>query len=122
MADKGTSGFKRIYNATRYSFAGLAAAFKNEAAFRQELLLMLILIPAALWLGEGAIEKVLLISSLLLVLIVELINSAIEVHGEYIGNQTLAESVSLTDSLENIGSKRIDIDEDVYLNIRVSRV
>lgn len=88
MADQGTSGFKRIYNATRYSFAGLTAAFKNEAAFRQELVLMLILIPAALWLGESAIEKVLLISSLLLVLIVELINSAIESAIDRIGSET----------------------------------
>ena len=78
MADQGTSGFKRIYNASRYSYAGLKAAFINEAAFRQELALMLILAPVAFWLGEGAIEKALLISSLLLVLIVELINSAIE--------------------------------------------
>lgn len=52
----------------------------------------------------------------------ELINSAVELHGKYIGNQTLAESVLLTDKLENNGSKRIDIDENVYLNIKVSRV
>jgi len=52
----------------------------------------------------------------------ELISDAVELHGEYIGTQTLAESVQLTDSLENSGSKRIDIDEDVYINIRVSRL
>ena len=78
MADQGVSGIKRIFNAIGYSYAGLVAAFKNEAAFRQELVLVAILIPVGYWLGEGGIEKVLLISSLLLILIVELINSAIE--------------------------------------------
>jgi len=52
----------------------------------------------------------------------ELINDAIESHGEYIGSQTLAENVSLTDTLKNQYSKRIDIDDDVYINIRVTRV
>jgi isoleucyl-tRNA synthetase len=52
----------------------------------------------------------------------ELINSAVETHGKYIGSQTLAEKVSLTDRLENGGSKRIDIDDDIYINIRVTRL
>jgi len=52
----------------------------------------------------------------------ELISSAVETHGKYIGSQTLALSVSLTDKLENNGCKRIDIDEDVYINIRVTRI
>jgi isoleucyl-tRNA synthetase len=52
----------------------------------------------------------------------ELISNAVELHGKYIGVQTLAESVHLTDSLENSGSKRIDIDEDTYINIRVTRI
>jgi len=52
----------------------------------------------------------------------EMISSAVEIHGKYIGSQTLAESVSLADSLENNGSKRIDIDENTYINIRVSRL
>ena len=88
MADQGLSGFKRIYHATGYSFAGLKAAFINEAAFRQELVLVIVLTPVAFWLGEGAIEKALLISSLLLVLIVELINSAIESAIDRIGSDT----------------------------------
>ena len=78
MAKQQPPGLKRIINATGYSFAGLKAAFKNEAAFRQELLLIAILVPLALWLGENALEKAVLIFSLLLVLIVELLNSAIE--------------------------------------------
>ncbi|MCK4749081.1 MAG: class I tRNA ligase family protein, partial [Bacteroidales bacterium] len=52
----------------------------------------------------------------------ELINDAIGIHGKYIGSQTLADSVLLTDQIENNHSKRIDIDDDVYINIRVSRV
>jgi len=52
----------------------------------------------------------------------DLISTAVEVHGLYIGSQTLAKSVSLVEKLENNGSKRIDIDEDTYINIRVSRL
>ena len=78
MAKQQPSGFKRIVNATGYSLAGLKAAFKNEAAFRQELFLITILVPVALWFGENTLEKAVLIFSLLLVLIVELLNSAIE--------------------------------------------
>jgi diacylglycerol kinase (ATP) len=78
MADRGVTGIRRIINAIGFSFAGLISAFKNEAAFRQELLVAAILIPVACWLDQGIVEKVLLISSLLLVLIVELVNSAIE--------------------------------------------
>jgi len=67
-----------VIAAAGYSVAGLKAAFKNEAAFRQELALLLILAPLALWLGDNGVERALLIGSLLLVLIVELVNSAIE--------------------------------------------
>jgi isoleucyl-tRNA synthetase len=52
----------------------------------------------------------------------ELINDAIKFHGNYIGSQTLAENISLTDTLENNHSKRIDIDDDVFINIQVTRV
>ena len=52
----------------------------------------------------------------------ELINEAVKTHKKYIGSQTLASSLSLTDSIENNLSKRIDIDDDVYINIRVTRV
>lgn len=103
MADQGTSGLKRIYNATGYSHAGLVAAYKNEAAFRQELLLVIILAPIAIWLGEGMIEKVLLISSLLLILIVELINSAIESTIDRIGK----EQHELSGRAKDIGSAAV---------------
>lgn len=68
----------RIVRALRYSLQGLGAACRHEAAFRQELALAVILMPLGLWLGHGTIEKLLLCGVLVLVLIVELINSAIE--------------------------------------------
>lgn len=73
-----TSGIKRVINACRWSMHGLRSAFCHEAAFRQEVYLFMVLAPLGLWLGNGAVEKVLLIGSLLIVLVVELINSAIE--------------------------------------------
>jgi len=75
---KGKRGLRRLLNATRYSADGLAAAWKHEDAFRQELLVCAVLVPVAIVLPLAAVEKVLLIGSLLLVLIVELLNTAIE--------------------------------------------
>ncbi len=78
MATGNTGGFKRLCKATHYSWQGLKAAFKNEPAFRQEVLLSIFMIPAGLWLGETGIERALLVGSVLLVLIIELINSGLE--------------------------------------------
>ncbi|MEJ2509813.1 MAG: diacylglycerol kinase [Gammaproteobacteria bacterium] len=78
MPKPGKTGVARILDATRYSMQGLKAAFVNEAAFRQELLLCVVFIPVGLWLGVDGVERALLIGSLLLVLMVELLNSAIE--------------------------------------------
>jgi len=78
MGKPGNTGLRRIVNATFYSFAGFKTAWKNEAAFRQECLLSAILIPAGVWLGQNAVERSLLIGSCLLVLIVELLNTAVE--------------------------------------------
>jgi diacylglycerol kinase (ATP) len=75
---KGKTGLKRIWNALFYSLDGFAAAFKYEDAFRLEVLLALILIPLAFSMHVSAVGKALLIASVLLVLIVELLNSAIE--------------------------------------------
>jgi diacylglycerol kinase (ATP) len=78
MSKPGKTGFVRIVNATFFSFAGLRTAWRDEAAFRQELLLAAVLVPAGLWLGRTAVERALLVGSCLLVLIVELLNSGIE--------------------------------------------
>jgi len=75
---KGKTGLKRVWNAFFYSMAGFSAAFKNEDAFRQEVLLALILIPLALFLPVTGVGKALMIGAVLLVLMVELLNSAIE--------------------------------------------
>jgi diacylglycerol kinase (ATP) len=72
------TGLKRIVNATFFSLAGLRAAWKNEAAFRQECLLAFVMLPISFWLGRTAVERSLLIASVLLVLVVELLNSAVE--------------------------------------------
>jgi len=75
---KGKTGFKRIWNALFYSLDGFAAAFRHEDAFRQEVLLALVLIPIALSTNVSGIGKALMVGSVLLVLIVELLNSGIE--------------------------------------------
>jgi diacylglycerol kinase (ATP) len=75
---KGETGLKRLISAVRNSFAGLAAAVRHEDAFRMELVLAAVLIPLGLWLGNTGVERALLAGSVLLVLIVELVNSAIE--------------------------------------------
>ena len=75
---KGETGIKRVVSAARNSFAGLAEAVRHEDAFRQELILAAIFVPLAFWVGSDGLERALLIGSVLLVLIVELLNSAIE--------------------------------------------
>ncbi len=87
MAAQRPQGFERILKATVYSWQGLKAAFHNEAAFRQELMLLLILVPVALWLGDNGVECALLIGALLLVLIVELLNTGIEIVVDRFGGE-----------------------------------
>ena len=75
---KGKTGLRRLINAIGYSFSGLAEAVRNEDAFRMELAVAAIALPVGLWLGPTGIAKALLVGSVLLVLIVELLNSAVE--------------------------------------------
>ena len=75
---KGKTGLRRILNAVGYSWAGLTAALKHENAFQQEVLLALVMLPLALFLGDSGIERALMMGAVLLVLIVELLNSALE--------------------------------------------
>jgi len=75
---KGKTGLARIWNAFFYSLAGLSAAFRHEDAFRQEVILAAFLVPLAFFLTGGAVGRALMVGSVLLVLVVELVNSAIE--------------------------------------------
>jgi len=75
---KGKTGIRRLVNAFGYSVAGTLAAFKHEDAFRQEVILSIILIPLAIYLGQSPVEQALMISSILLIIIVELLNSSVE--------------------------------------------
>ena len=78
MAKTNATGITRIINAAGYSWLGLKAAYQHEAAFRQELFLCLILIPAALYFGPTYADKAILLASLVFILLVEILNSAIE--------------------------------------------
>jgi diacylglycerol kinase (ATP) len=75
---KGKTGMQRVINAARYSLEGLAAAARHEDAFRQELILAAVMVPLGLWLGADGVERALLVGSVLMVLVVELLNSAVE--------------------------------------------
>jgi len=78
---------RHILNAFVYSFAGLKAAWKNEMAFRLEAVVMAIMLPVGIWLGKSAVEWALLTASCMLILIVELLNSALEAVVDRIGPQ-----------------------------------
>lgn len=86
MGKPGKSGVARIVSAWGYSLAGLKAAFRHEAAFRQEVVLACVLIPASFWLGESAIEVILLVAAVVIVLIAELVNSALEAVVDRVGD------------------------------------
>ena len=75
---KGKTGIRRLLNAFKYSVAGTLAAFKHEDSFRQEVILSIVLIPLAIYLGQTPIEQALMITSILLIIIVELLNSSVE--------------------------------------------
>ena len=79
------TGFLRAIKALRCSLLGFKAAFKNESAFRQELALSIFFIPYGMWIGEDGTQKILLIALVVLVLIVELLNSAIEAIVDRVG-------------------------------------
>ena len=87
MGKPGNTGLKRILNATVFSAQGFAHAWRHESAFRQELTLALVMTPLALWLGRTAYERLMLIACLLLVLIVELLNSAVEAAIDRFGDE-----------------------------------
>jgi diacylglycerol kinase (ATP) len=87
MAKPGRKGIQRVLYATKYSWLGLKAAFRKEAAFRQELALVALLAPLGMWLGETGVQRALLVSSLLLVIVIELLNSALEAVVDRFGDE-----------------------------------
>lgn len=100
MGKPGKTGMARVIDAFGYSMKGLAAAWKHEAAFRQELALAAILVPAAFWLAQTHIELILLISSVFWVLMAELANSSVEA----VVDRTGTEHHDLAGRAKDIGS------------------
>jgi diacylglycerol kinase (ATP) len=80
-----SKGWRRVVYAFGYSMKGFKACFELEEAFRQEVFLLIPLIPLGLWLGDSAVERAMLVGSLLIVPIVELLNSAIEANVDRVG-------------------------------------
>ena len=81
------TGLTRILNAFGYSFRGFVGAWQEEEAFRQEVLFALLVVPLGLWLGDNGIERALLVGPVILILIVELLNSAVEAAIDRIGEE-----------------------------------
>lgn len=100
---KSRGGLGRLWNAARYSRDGLHDAWRHEAAFRQELLLAAILVPLGLCLGGNGLERALLVASVLLVLIVELLNSAVEA----VVDRVSAERHNLAKRAKDFGSAAV---------------
>lgn len=105
MQKRTPRGFKRLWRATGYSIDGLKAAWRNETAFRQELVSVILLLPLALWLGSDMLERALLVFSLFLIVITELINSALESAIDRIG----LEKHELSGQTKNLGSAAVMI-------------
>ncbi|AKH21287.1 diacylglycerol kinase [Sedimenticola thiotaurini] len=103
MANQKAAGIRRIINAGGYSLAGFAACWRHEAAFRQELAGLILLLPLALYLGQTGVERALLVGSLLLVPLAELFNSAIEAVVDRFGG----EQHELSGRAKDIGSAAV---------------
>jgi len=101
----GTRGLSHIIQAGGYSIKGLKAALTYEEAFRLELMAMIVMLPLAVWLGQTAVEYALLVGSLLIVLIVELINSALEA----VVDRVSVEHHELSGRAKDIGSAAVFI-------------
>jgi len=103
MTKPGKTGVIRVFDAFGYSMKGFHAAWTNEAAFRQEAVLAAVLVPGAFWLASNALELALLIGSVLVVLITELLNSAIEA----IVDKTTPEIHELAGRAKDMGSAAV---------------
>jgi len=98
-------GIARLIAATRFSFAGLRATWRNEEAFRLEIFAFIVLAPIGIWLGQSRVEQVLLVGCLILVLLMELLNSAIEA----VVDRTGEEFHELAGRAKDIGSAAVFI-------------
>ncbi len=105
MAGSGQSEITRIINATRFSWQGLRAAYRHEPAFRQEIRACVILIPLGLYLGDGGVEKALLAGSIILLPLVEILNSALEAVVDRFGG----EQHELSGRAKDMGSAAVAI-------------
>ncbi|MGR9114908.1 MAG: diacylglycerol kinase [Gammaproteobacteria bacterium] len=103
MANQNAKGLKRLINAFFFSLAGFKATWSHEEAFRQEVILFIVATPLAIWLGETAVEKLLLIGSVVLLLVVELLNSAVEAVVDRVG----FEHHELSGRAKDIGSAAV---------------
>ena len=103
MANPNAKGIKRLINACFFSVAGFKATWTHEEAFRQEVILFVVTTPLAIWLGETNIEKLLLIGSMVLVMLVELLNSAVEAVVDRVG----LEHHELSGRAKDIGSAAV---------------
>lgn len=103
MPAQGKKGLDRLYHATIYSWQGFKAAYKSEEAFRQEVFLCVVLIPPGLYLGNNGIERALLLGSVLLIPIVELLNTGIEVLTDRVGT----DHHELSGKAKDIGSAAV---------------
>ncbi len=103
MNQEGNIIVRRIVNATRYSLCGLAATWRHEEAFRLEILASMVMIPASFWIGRNAVEISLLTGTCFIVLITELLNSAIETIVDRIGT----EHHELSGRAKDIGSAAV---------------
>ncbi len=105
MGYSGNTGFTRLVKASQYSWQGLRAAYRHEEAFRQELWLSIVLIPLGFWLGQTGIERALLIGSVIILPLVEILNSAIEAVVDRIGD----EQHELSGRAKDMGSAAVAI-------------
>ena len=105
MAYSGNTGITRLRKAAVFSWQGFRAAYRHEEAFRQEVWLAIVLIPAAFWVGDSALERIVLIVSVLLLMLTEILNSAIEAVVDRFGG----EQHELSGRAKDMGSSAVFI-------------
>lgn len=115
MANSGATGFTRLTNAVRNSWRGVVDCYVYEEAFRQEIWSAAVLIPLGLWLGEDGVERALLVGAVLLVLVVELLNSGIEAVTDLVSE----EHHELAGRAKDMGSAAVSASLLIWLTVWV---